>query len=1106
MRKISRNLLMSAAAVFMAAGAHAGQDFGPFKVSDDGSIKVGGVSCATVHYDGQWGMSSPMASTYKSDPGYPKSSASGWTDKGVFNTKGGPFVLERKYSPLPDGSLSVEESVSSASPIKTNDLAFSLSLPLAAFAGRTLEIGAEKKFIDAETSEEKAIFLNKPAFGKVLIPCADSKLVIEGQGSVLLQDNRKYAGVDCSLRFHFDPSNGEVSSSKISLKLSCVPYDAKALDISQAMNMGFADDVEGDGKGGWTDQGPDNDLHMIKPGTMRLSGAPFAILDPAKNGGKGCIVLSGSKATMQKAASVKFQDPQSMQRLCLLHASAWTPPGGEKVGVMTVRYQDGSKAELPVVSGRQVGNWWTPSQLPDAQLAWTGENKSSFVGLYIAEFKVEPKPIEGLDFKSEGDSIWMIVAASAANEALPKSLSVPSYIVESKDWRPLEFPKRDLEKGSALDFSSLLDAPAGKYGPVVIRGGRFEYEGKPGAQSRFYGVNLCFAANFLSKENSESLAKLLSLSGYNSVRFHHFDRQLSVKNQPSTAGLDPVEMDKLDYLFKCLKDRGIYITIDLFISRQFKKGEIPELNREITEHGDFKASVFILDSAMKNFQDFSKALLLHVNPYTGMAWKDDPALLFISLVNEDNIFSCWSDKPDIKAIYEAKFEEWLKAKGSSGAVGEARVRLLNAFLVETYNKGYDKMAAFVKSIGCKLPLTDQNMQEDIPLALMRDRYDYVDNHFYWDHPHFIDKPWRLPSSIKNKSAIEGMASCPAGVFQSRVFGKPYTITEFNWAVPCSFRAESGPLTGAYAALQGWDALYRFAWSHDSKNVLDDSASNYFDAASDPITYLSDKIGLALYLRGDVAESKLVIPVFVPSNSLERPDSPATPRFSKLGARLGLVGKVGTVVDYDGKPALPAGSTASLPAFYKGSDAENLEAIRKASDFGKGSLDLEAKTAKSSTGEIELDAVAKSFKVVTSRSEAFVLADKGAMAGDALSVSSLTEGPATFFASSLDGKPLKDSSRILILHLTEVENSKIKFREAQHSVLESWGTMPHLAKRGEAELKLKLSDAKSVKVYALDLAGRRMGEVKPQASSDGALTLRLDSFAFKSPCFAYEIAK
>jgi len=239
--------------------------------------------------------------------------------------------------------------------------------------------------------------------------------------------------------------------------------------------------------------------------------------------------------------------------------------------------------------------------------------------------------------------------------------------------------------------------------------------------------------------------------------------------------------------------------------------------------------------------------------------------------------------------------------------------------------------------------------------------------------------------------------------------------------------------------------------------------------------------------------------------MERPDAPLRPNFSKLGAKLGLVGKVGAVIAHDGKALLPPGSSESLPAILEGSDEAALAKLRSSADFGKGSLDLVKKTAVSSTGEISLDAEAKTLKVVTPRSETFVFADKGSMEGQAFSASNL-KGPATFFACALDGKELKDSSRILVLHITDVANSKMKFRDEKHTVIEAWGSLPLLARHSEAELTLKLSPGKEAKVYAIDLAGRKMGEPASKSSSDGSLSFRADNFAFNVPCMAYEVVR
>ena len=52
--------------------------------------------------------------------------------------------------------------------------------------------------------------------------------------------------------------------------------------------------LQGDGKGGWTDQG-DNDLRQIRVGRQELLGVPFELIDSATNGGKAVLTLGSKK-------------------------------------------------------------------------------------------------------------------------------------------------------------------------------------------------------------------------------------------------------------------------------------------------------------------------------------------------------------------------------------------------------------------------------------------------------------------------------------------------------------------------------------------------------------------------------------------------------------------------------------------------------------------------------------------------------------------------------------------------------------------------------------------------------------------------------------------
>jgi len=51
--------------------------------------------------------------------------------------------------------------------------------------------------------------------------------------------------------------------------------DFRRLDLRAFVNRGFQDDVAGDGKGGWTDEGFDRDLHLFP---QNISGLDLANL------------------------------------------------------------------------------------------------------------------------------------------------------------------------------------------------------------------------------------------------------------------------------------------------------------------------------------------------------------------------------------------------------------------------------------------------------------------------------------------------------------------------------------------------------------------------------------------------------------------------------------------------------------------------------------------------------------------------------------------------------------------------------------------------------------------------------------------------------------
>lgn len=1111
--------LVSLALAFLPVIAICGERPGAFKPLPSGDFELGELKFQILHSNADWQSVRQSPESVSPQGGWKEESGElAWS--GTFKVTEGVFKVREKVKRLSDAQIAYSAELASDKEMATNFLGLELRLPTSIFNGMAISSESGRLALPAEFTE-KHVLMSAGSPSTLKLQCPAGLLEISCEKGYAVEDTRKFTGKHYAVKLPGAPRSGSLGSAKIAIRASYKPYASAPLSLKAAANMGFKDEVANDRQGGWTDQGPENDLRMFKPGKLKLQCVDFDIVAPDENAGKSCIVLGGAERDwLPKSAEVPASG-RSFKYLYVLHALAWSPSEKVAIGRISARYEDGSVSTKDVVCKEHVGNWWNPPYLPKAQIAWTDDNKSAPVGLYMTRFELESKALSSLRFDSFGNAVWMIAGLSGSDSDIP-AVSEPLCIMPGKEWRPIGLPK-DIEAGSALDFSHLVaDVPAGKHGWIKVEGGRFVHSGAPGRRLRLYGVNLCCEACFPEKEESERLAARLAASGYNSVRIHHYDNILAggkdewspVEGKGSTTSLDPAAADKLDYLVHCLKMKGLYITTDLFVSRKVKDSEIPDV-KELKGYA-LKGLIPVLDSAMKNWQDFARNLMEHVNPYTGLAWKDDPAIFSISLVNEDTIFDAWKSSPEIKSIYESRFEEWLKRKSLASLDGSRRQRLFTAFLIETYDNAYGRMSSFLRSIGVKASLSDQNMFDNASMAFMRDKYDYVDNHYYWDHPGFPVTLWRLPASFQNRSATANFVKKPNSMCPTRIFGKPFMITEFNTPCPVASRAESGVLAGAIAALQDWDGLYRFDYASSGKPLSQDVASNFFSVATDPINLLSDRIATLLFLRGDVASSEISLP-FVMTEKLAEDFEQKFDSYPDIYRSLGLVAKTGTVVlggsskmpsnpsmVFGFEPALEARDwNAPFISLAQGDEAA-MERIKTSAKLGKGRLDMAGRKAVSSTGELEADKAKGTFTVSTPRSEAAVLDKGGAVELRFMKVDA-GQGFATLSASSLDVKPLEESSRILLFHLTDVQNSKAKFRDRNMTMLDSFGELPHLVRRGVAKFTLKPSGAGSWRVWALDLSGKRMRELRTE-SSGGLVSFQADTFEGDSPSLCYEAVR
>ncbi|MHB8972260.1 MAG: cellulase family glycosylhydrolase [Pirellulaceae bacterium] len=113
--------------------------------------------------------------------------------------------------------------------------------------------------------------------------------------------------------------------------------------------------------------------------------------------------------------------------------------------------------------------------------------------------------------------------------------------------------------------------------------------------------------------------------GLNALRLHVFDREVSDDTGNVLAN---EHLDLLDYLIARAKERGIY-TVLTPIAWWPVPGDSPGFSTRFTMHQ------MTTDPAARPPQiNYLQQFLRHVNPYTGLAYKDDPAVVCLELINE----------------------------------------------------------------------------------------------------------------------------------------------------------------------------------------------------------------------------------------------------------------------------------------------------------------------------------------------------------------------------------------------------------------------------------------------------------------------------------------
>ncbi len=873
------------------------------------------------------------------------------------------------------------------------------------------------------------------------------------------------------------------------------------LDLSYVANTSSIDDLAGDFKN-FTDQGPDNDLRALKPGILTLPEVEFTLLDPKQNGGRNIVMTNSYFCWFYPQKKITLPvSSMRMRTLFLLHTSAWMPGKGALIGILNVRYKDETEDNFEVIGENDLGDWLYPRDFPNGRMAWRSLEAENFNrGIFYSAYPIQDKEVESISFLKGKSGSWIVLAATGLDTPFAFPEIAPYQVSCGEEFR-LFAASREVKRGSILDFSFMNHRPAGKFGPIENRNGVL-YPRDSDEPIRFYGTNLCMTGLFLSHEEADMLAERLAALGYNSLRIHHYDPYIAKTDADGKFVIDETKHDQLDYLVYAMKKRGIYLATELYNSREPDLDKLHKICPEIKNSRDYKCAVQFYPEIREDLKNFARAIFKHVNPYTGMTWGEDPAFLYIGMVNEDslivniikNIGLC---SQPLKKRFEKDFEEDCARKGIA-ITTETRRQLFADYLSSVFASFYQDMLSFMRNeLGIKCLISDQNNSTETVYPENRMGLDFLDTHAYWDHPNFSSWYTHNISIIRSQHANFGSWIAP------RLVGKPMFMTESNFVYPNTQRSEEGLAYGAYLAFQGFSGIWHFAYSHNYDALFQRNWLDVFDSVNDPVKWMSERIAMLFLRRGDLKAPKRSVVVVIPKGKMTSIPTAA----SKLQAHVRL-----TLAYHNGNgdivPPFPADTIAvysldprldvsrlNVPALNDNalSPIKKLEAI-----LGKKLSDGRFLTTED--GQIVTDLATHSMKAVTPCHESFVLPEGISATGNFLTV----ENPDSFCsisAAAMDGYDLNASRRILLFHITNVEAEGMTFADNTFSKVVKYTRNLPLGKRGTARFRLP---ARAKTLYALDLDGTRIDEISLDEDQDGksfiANTARFDNHLV----FAYEL--
>ncbi len=716
---------------------------------------------------------------------------------------------------------------------------------------------------------------------------------------------------------------------------------------------------------------------------------------------------------------------------------------------------------------------------------------------------------------------------------------------ENKQWKPVDFSNIRIIPASALDQSTISALPflmpANTRPPRLGVGanGRLTAAGWPGKQIRLHGFNV--KSTWLiglqgkswpapdGKELKEFI-RICRAQGYNLIRLHGAVDALS-PDKP--MAINPHMLDRLDRFLAELGKEGMYLHLTIF-AYNFN---LPKQYWWKGDHSTYKSRMLLGDEFMRrSFAYTAKTILNHVNPYTGLAWKDDPAIAVVEPFNEIEFGAAHLSKmsPELRETFNVRFRNWLKSKYSSAeelstawkwkklksfadthipSEGMNGCQPANYDFTDFCTELATETSSFCMEAIRQSGYTGLTAQFSLPLwfgdniARFKTSPVIIQN-TYFNHP---TSQGRIGSQIRQVSSITTGGDYWYRANATRFADRPFIITEFNHPFWGRYQYECGLLFGAYSALQGFDGLT----IHESAAMLDVRQPNGpFTVGSNPVARAGEFLAACLYLRQDIKTSPHRVRLDITKAWVDSGFGAISGEQASIGLMTGFsmtfpwIRKTGDIAEETAPDLrLSPSSGAAVKAADWSSEATDLQG-KNFSLAGfvrlmrqKGLLQREnisdptRRIFQSDTGELTMRCTDKSLSAITALTEAIAAENPSGMKMNCLTIESCNT-PALVAACSIDTdrKPLKESRRIVLIFSTETANTGMELSHDRSTLLKT-GSLPVLMKTGILTLDLNNENAGKLSLYALGMNGARK-EALPCNASGTHLKIVLNTAELK----------